>query len=138
MDVELLSLPIQTRNSMTPRVKAAKEQVRGYHRDLVKLQSTSRVGAERDALLGSHNFELESRRMDQRSRLIDGTERLQDSSRRLEEAQRIALETEGVGISTLEDLNRQREQMLRTRDGLSTADAWIGRSQGVLRGMNQR
>jgi vesicle transport through interaction with t-SNAREs protein 1 len=52
--------------------------------------------------------------MDQRSRLIDGTERLQNSSRRLEEAQRIALETEGVGISTLEDLNRQREQMLRT------------------------
>lgn len=133
-----MSLPQSKRTNLTPRVKSAKEQVRAYHKDLARIQAAARGVAERDALLGGHNFELESRTMDQRARLIEGTERLQDGSRRLEEAQRIALETEGIGISTLEDLNRQREQMLRTRDGLSTADAWIGRSQGVLRGMNQR
>lgn len=82
------------------------------------------------------DFEVKS--MDQRSRLIQGTERLQDGSRRLEEAQRMALETEQIGINTLGDLNRQREQILRTRDTLSTADAWIGKSQGLLKNMHQR
>ncbi len=47
-------------------------------------------------------------------------------------------EIENIGISTLEDLNRQREQILRTRDTLSTADAWIGKSQSVLKSMFRR
>lgn len=102
-----MSLPQSQRNSLNPRVKAAKDQTRTFHKDLLKLQSAARGGAERDALLGTHNFELESRQLDQRARLIEGSERLQDGSRRLEEAHRIALETENVGISTLEDLNRQ-------------------------------
>lgn len=50
----------------------------------------------------------------------------------------MALETEQIGINTLGDLNRQREQILRTRDTLSTADAWIGKSQGLLKNMHQR
>lgn len=76
--------------------------------------------------------------MDQRSRLLQGTERLQEGSRRLDDARRLALETESIGIATLEDLNRQRDQILRTRDTLSNADTWIAKSQGVLRGMQRR
>jgi vesicle transport through interaction with t-SNAREs 1 len=75
---------------------------------------------------------------DQRARLMQGTDRLQDGSRRLEEAKRIAAETEAIGISTLEDLNRQREQMERTKDTLQSADTWITKSQGLVRTMQNR
>ncbi|KAK6097398.1 t-SNARE VTI1 [Batrachochytrium dendrobatidis] len=76
--------------------------------------------------------------MDQRGRLLQGTERLQNSSRRLEDARRIALETEQIGISTLSDLNSQREQIIRTQNRLGTADSWIAKSQGVLKTMQRR
>ncbi|KAJ3212696.1 hypothetical protein HK099_007678 [Clydaea vesicula] len=123
MEVELMSLPQVTRNRLTAKVKQFKDEVKNYKKELNKQSNLARSGLERDSLLGGGNSEIESRQMDQRSRLISGTERLQD---------------EGHGISTLEELNRQREQMLRTRDTISTADAWIGKSQGVLKAMNRR
>ncbi len=74
----------------------------------------------------------------QRSKLLQGTDRLENASRRLEEAHRMALGriglfdfshlwyfflslksqsgTEEIGISTLQDLHRQRGQIERTRD----------------------
>ena len=54
----------------------------------------------------------------QRSRLLQGTDRLENASRRLEDAHRMALETENIGIGTLGDLHRQRNQIERTRDGV--------------------
>jgi vesicle transport through interaction with t-SNAREs protein 1 len=55
---------------------------------------------------------------DQRSRLLQGTQRLENASKRLEDAHRLALETETIGIGTLSDLHRQRQQIERTRDGV--------------------
>jgi vesicle transport through interaction with t-SNAREs protein 1 len=55
---------------------------------------------------------------DQRSRLLQGTQRLENASKRLEDAHRLALETESIGIGTLSDLHRQRQQIERTRDGV--------------------
>jgi len=75
---------------------------------------------------------------DQRTRLLNGTERLQESSKRLENAHRVALETEQIGANTLGTLMEQREQILRTRDTLSTADSFIATSQRILKGMQRR
>jgi vesicle transport through interaction with t-SNAREs protein 1 len=75
---------------------------------------------------------------DQRSKLLQGTQRLENASKRLDDAQRMALETESIGISTLGDLHRQRQQIERTRDGLSEADSWIAKSQGVLKNMQRK
>ena len=69
---------------------------------------------------------------------MQGTERLQNSSRRLEDARRVALETEQIGISTLADLNTQREQIVRTQNRLGTADSWITKSTSVLKTMQRR
>ena len=60
------------------------------------------------------------------------------TSNRLEEAHRMALETEQIGISTLGDLNRQRQQIEHARDGLGQADSWIAKSQGLLKTMHRR
>ncbi|KAI9203697.1 vesicle transport v-SNARE protein N-terminus-domain-containing protein [Polychytrium aggregatum] len=138
MEVELQSLPPNIRNPLTPRLKSYKNDVKTLKKDL---QKTNSAASDREQLLGaggSHVIDFEVTSMDQRSRLLQGTERLQDGSRRLEEARRIAIETENVGISTLETLNRQREQILRTRDTLSSADTWITKSQGILKTMQRR
>lgn len=75
---------------------------------------------------------------DQRSRLLLGTQRLENASKRLDDAHRMALETEAIGIGTLGDLHRQRNQIERTRDGLQQADSWIAQSQGVLKKMQTK
>ncbi|KAJ3282544.1 hypothetical protein HK104_010838 [Borealophlyctis nickersoniae] len=135
MEAELSSLAAPVRSRLTPRLRSFKDDIKKLKRELAKGSSQS----ERDQLLGgSHVVDFEVTGMDQRARLLQGTERLQDGSRRLDEARRIALETEAIGINTLSDLNRQREQIYRTRDTLSTADTWIAKSQGVLKGMQRR
>ncbi|KAI8821766.1 uncharacterized protein EV422DRAFT_526866 [Fimicolochytrium jonesii] len=137
MEVELSTLPAATRMRLAPRVRSAKDSTK-------QLRRTYSTTADRDALLsrpsnnGSHVVDFEIASSDQRSRLMNGTERLQQGSRRLEDARRLALETEAVGIATLDDLNRQREQIYRTRDGLSSADTWITKSQGALKTMHRR
>ncbi|KAJ3056577.1 hypothetical protein HK097_005974, partial [Rhizophlyctis rosea] len=134
MEVELSSLAQPIRTRLTPRLRSFKEEIKKVRRDLTKHVGQS----DRDQLLGSHVVDFEVASQDQRSRLLHGTERLQESSRRMDEARRIALETEAIGINTIETLAGQREQILRTRDRLSTADTWIAKSQGVLKGMQRR
>ncbi|EGF82337.1 hypothetical protein BATDEDRAFT_34370 [Batrachochytrium dendrobatidis JAM81] len=159
MEMELVSLPAQQRVSVSPRVQQYKEELKKFKKNLASTQLCSMIGfrpmisitqkkvasggadaaSERDQLLGgSANIDLEAANMDQRGRLLQGTERLQNSSRRLEDARRIALETEQIGISTLSDLNSQREQIIRTQNRLGTADSWIAKSQGVLKTMQRR
>ncbi|KAL5035797.1 t-SNARE VTI1, variant 2 [Batrachochytrium dendrobatidis] len=141
MEMELVSLPAQQRVSVSPRVQQYKEELKKFKKNLQKKVASGGADAasERDQLLGgSANIDLEAANMDQRGRLLQGTERLQNSSRRLEDARRIALETEQIGISTLSDLNSQREQIIRTQNRLGTADSWIAKSQGVLKTMQRR
>jgi len=125
MEVELTSLPPSEKTLCAPKVKSFKQEFK-------KLKDTANKAHERAQLLGPGIAS------DQRNRLLAGTERLQDGSRRLEEAKRVAMETEAIGVSTLEDLNRQREQILKARDTLQSADGWIVKSQGLLRDMHKR
>ncbi|KAI8811372.1 t-SNARE [Cladochytrium replicatum] len=137
MEIELQSLAQPVRTRLQVKLRMYKDEVKKFKKDMLKFSGHS----ERDQLLGrggSHTIDVEVASMDQRTRLLQGTERLQDGSRRLEDARRLALETEAIGISTLEDLNRQREQIIRTRDTLGNADSFIAKSQGILKGMQQR
>ncbi|KAJ3095538.1 hypothetical protein HDU97_006814 [Phlyctochytrium planicorne] len=134
MEMEVLSMAGPQKSHLSRRVKEFKEEIKRARRDLSKPSSL----ADRDLLLGSSSSTIIDVETDQRGRLLAGTERLQDGSRRLENAKRLALEAETMGISTLNDLNSQREQITRTRDTLSNADTWVTRSQGVLRGMQRQ
>ena len=95
------------------------------------IQQTA-AASERDQLLQSRNPDLEAQMQDQRGRLLQGTERLEESSRRLDDAHRMALETTQLGIDTLSDLHRQRQQIERTRDGVNEIhDSWDKRILGL-------
>ncbi|KAI8849570.1 hypothetical protein BC829DRAFT_416796 [Chytridium lagenaria] len=116
---------------LSPKVKSYKDEIKKAKRDLAK-----NGVSERDQLLGQskdprhHVVDFEGANQDQRGRLLNGTERLQEGSRKLDEAKRLALEAETMGINTLNDLNNQREQILRTRNTLNNADSWVTKSQG--------
>lgn len=139
MEMELQSLPQSIRIQLNPIVKSYKNDIKKLKKDLTKFSSNA--SSERDQLLarsGSHVVDFEIAGQDQRSRLNQGTQRLEDGSRRLEDARRLAHETEAVGVDILVNLQGQREQLLRTRETLNSADNWIGKSAGVLRGMQKR
>ncbi|KAJ3274814.1 Mitochondrial intermediate peptidase [Terramyces sp. JEL0728] len=91
---------------------AAKEKSKYCY--IARLQGFVKETKER---LGSHSIDMGHEDTSQRSKLLQGTERLENASKRLDGAQRLALETEAIGISTLGDLHRQRNQIERTRDG---------------------
>jgi vesicle transport through interaction with t-SNAREs protein 1 len=150
MEMELLSLAPAVRVKLQPRVKQYKSDLEKMKRELVRIldgkanwfQKKAVELADRTALLGAENARMSTdadvATQDQRTRLLNGTERLQESSKRLENAHRVALETEQIGANTLGTLMEQREQILRTRDTLSTADGFIATSQRLLKGMQRR
>ena len=55
----------------------------------------------------------------QRSKLLDNSDRLQRTSNRLEEGYRIAQETEEIGLDIMDNLQRDRETISRTRGRVS-------------------
>ncbi|KAJ3068424.1 hypothetical protein HDU98_008388 [Podochytrium sp. JEL0797] len=132
MEITASSLPTSQKLKATALVRACREAIRSARKDLQKFND------ERGQLLGRGGdavMDVDSGDLDQRERLLRGAEQLQNGSERLVNVQRIAIESESVGINTLSDLSRQREQIVRTRDTLDGADTWITQSTGVLRGM---
>ena len=115
----MLNLSHTLKSKFQPRLKSHKRTL-DTHRNTLKdvLQQASQRRDRKD-LLG--RADLDSLQSDQqRERLLQGTNQLYDSGRRLEEAQRTAMETETIGAGILGNLRRQREQIVRTRDTVST------------------
>ncbi|KAJ1537854.1 Vesicle transport through interaction with t-SNAREs 1A, partial [Cladochytrium tenue] len=142
MDMEAASLGPAAKERLQPRIKSFKEELRRAKKDLTAALT------EREQLLGGTGSGASSRVITdleagggggaseaQRARLLRGTERLQDASRRLDDARRVALDAEAAGVDTLAALSGQREQILRARDRLQTADGWVTKSQGLLKTM---
>ena len=90
MEVELNTLPAPTRNTLNPRVKAYKDEMKKMKKNYSNLKSST--ATERDQLLGDNGGSF-GQSQDQRARVLDGTERLTQGSKRLEEARRVALDT---------------------------------------------
>ncbi|KAJ3298854.1 V-snare-domain-containing protein [Rhizoclosmatium globosum] len=136
METVAKTLPTQNKLKATALIRSFRETLRIARKDLQK--AASPAAAERFQLLSGANesiVQIDAEANDQRTRLLRGTETLQSGSERLQNIQRIALESETVGVSTLSDLNRQREQLQRTRNTLDGADTWIAQSTAVIRGM---
>lgn len=57
---------------------------------------------------------------DQRSRLLRATERQNQTTDRLRDSHKTMLETEDLGVSILQDLNQQRQSLLRAHNVVSS------------------
>ncbi|CAG8522359.1 5066_t:CDS:2 [Diversispora eburnea] len=139
MEMEVLNLPPSTRTRLQARMRIYKSNVEKLKRDLRAARSRITGTSDRDELLaGSSGTDLDSESMNQRAKLLSGTERLADSSRRIQDSHRIALETETIGANVLEDIRRQREQILHSRNTLMEADSYIDKAQRTLNNMRRR
>lgn len=63
----------------------------------------------------THCFASVQSGADQRGRLLMSTERLNQSGERIKESKRTLLETEELGVSILQDLHSQRQQLLHAQ-----------------------
>ena len=97
MEIELNTLPPPAKQSLQPKVKAYKDQLKSSKKQFSNLKASN--ASERDELLGPYGSTAQGGNtlaQDQRSRVLSGTERLADGSRRLEEARRVALDTGNI------------------------------------------
>jgi vesicle transport through interaction with t-SNAREs protein 1 len=94
MEIELNTLPPPAKQSLQPKVKSYKEQLKNSKKQFSTLKASN--ASERDELLGPYGSTTQGGNtlaQEQRGRVLSGTERLTDGSRRLEEARRVALDT---------------------------------------------
>ncbi|CAI2177267.1 14593_t:CDS:10 [Funneliformis geosporum] len=139
MEMELLNLPQSSRSRCQAKMRSYKGNLDKLKRDLKRAGSRASGPTDREELLaGANGTDLDSASLDQRARLLSGTELLADSSRRLQDSHKIALETETIGANVLEDIRRQRDQILHTRNTLMEADSYIDKAQRTLKGMARR
>ncbi|CAG8433966.1 12147_t:CDS:2 [Ambispora gerdemannii] len=139
MEIEIFNLPNSSRLRLQPRLRTYRSNLDKLKRDLKRASSRINGPTDREELLsGAHGTDLDSASIDQRARLLTGTERLAESSQRLQDSHRIALETEIIGANVLEDIRRQREQIINTRNTLLEADSYIDKAQRTLKGMTRR
>ncbi|XP_073996853.1 vesicle transport through interaction with t-SNAREs 1b [Rhodnius prolixus] len=68
----------------------------------------------------------------QREALLEGRAALERTSESLRNSERAAVETEAVGTSVLNELNDQRETLLRASNRLTNIDSTISSSRKLL------
>lgn len=134
MRLEKPNIPAPSKGKINARFRNFESDIDVAKRKLESLSS------DRRALFGSRYTDNPTTddQLEQRQQLLSGTERLGRSSGRLRESQRIALETEDIGAGTLSDLQRQREQIIHTRETLHESEGYTDRSIKTLRGMARR
>lgn len=74
----------------------------------------------------------------QRERLLDSTASLERTGDRLKQSQQTLYQTEELGTGILQDLQRQRETIVRSRNTLHTADDNVSQSRRILGVMARR
>lgn len=72
-----------------------------------------------------------------RQTLLEGQAALERTSESLERTQKTAIETEEIGTAIVQDLDCQRETLLRARDRLVNTDYELSKTRQLLR-MAQR
>jgi vesicle transport through interaction with t-SNAREs 1 len=75
---------------------------------------------------------------DTTERLLDTTRSMQEGSQRIFDSRRNIAQTESIGASILEDLQAQRNTILRARSNLSGVDEGLDQSNSILTTMNRR
>lgn len=137
MEMEARSFPPDKSHHMLMTIKEYKADLSSLKDQLKKAaQSVSRGEAARAELgLGSDYFSTTS---GQRERMLTATEQLNRTGVRLQQGRQQLLETEELGVNILEDLSRQRETILRSKDTLHGADDGLTRARRILGSMSRR
>lgn len=134
MGIEIQNLPTLQRLSYNTKLRQYRKDVED-----TKLRLDHEVSTQdRHELFGSRYRDSGDIDDDQRRQLLQNNLSLERLSQRLNDSQRIALETEQIGLSILNDLTYQRDQIQGSRNTLSQAELYVDRLVSTLKTMSRR
>ncbi|XP_077214826.1 vesicle transport v-SNARE 13-like isoform X1 [Tasmannia lanceolata] len=138
MDLEARSLQPSLKATLLAKLREYKSDLNNLKSEVKRITPTNANQIARDELLESGMADTMMVSADQRGRLLMSTERLNQSSERIKESTRTVLETEGLGVSILQDLHQQRQSLLHAHNTLHGVDENIGKSKRILTDMSRR
>ncbi|KAL4525032.1 hypothetical protein Ndes2526B_g07211 [Nannochloris sp. 'desiccata'] len=141
----LQRLDMEARSFSTEQSRPYLQKIKEYRADLKKLKEDVKKAASGVAGGSSGLARAELGLADdyyqtsagQRERLLSATERLGKTSDRIQKGRQQLLETEATGAAILEDLQRQRQAIDRSREQLQQTDASITESDSILKKMGR-
>jgi len=126
-------------------VREAKERRAQTESRAQLFASSSSGGGTGPAMLSSSNsggvMGEQDRRREQNSALdsmMKNTARIEQTSERIRESKGRLIETEDLGAAILQDLHRQRETIIESRESLRGADDTLSASRKILQTMSRR
>jgi len=119
------------------------QKVREYETEVSKLRGSvrkaeSQMTADRTELFSGYKEPDMSASLDQRERLLHTTEKLDNSTATIKQSIATAEETVGVGIEIMENLDKQKRQMVGMRENLSGIEEQLSKAKIVLQKMARR
>lgn len=130
MNLEVQQLSTHERAPYNAKIRTYKQDTDRLKAHLKSLMDDN----DRRQLFGGSEEENQS----QRQTLLQTNESIDRSTKRLNDATRTAADTERVGISIMDTLRAQRDQISNTRDTLGEADNYVDRSLRTLKTMTRR
>lgn len=115
-------------------------RIRNYRRDLETITKNLKKSKENIGR-GSDNFGFdrdEQVSASQRSKLYQGTQSLNRAADSIARSHQIAAETDEIGVGIIDELGRQRETLVRTKDRLTDTDTNLSKSRKILKTMATR
>ncbi|KAM7541861.1 hypothetical protein Aperf_G00000013466 [Anoplocephala perfoliata] len=144
MDLEIQDMPVDVKPKYTTRLQCYGQELARLAQEFKRPRYSanaapssgplSESNALREELLGGAAADSG----DMRASLLTNTERVERTGRRLHEGLRVAFETEEIGGQILDDLDQQRETIMRSRDRLRHANEDLSRTSRVISKMYRR
>jgi vesicle transport through interaction with t-SNAREs protein 1 len=129
MDLEARSLQPSVKAALLAKLREYKADLNRLKKEFKRVSSPDAIQSSREELLASGLADGQNVAADQRERLTMSVERLDQSSDRIKESRRTLLETEGLGISILEDLHQQRQTLLHSHNKLHGVNDAVDKSK---------
>ena len=137
MDLEARSLPPNKKGPLLSKLREYKADLSKLKNDAKRASDMSSDGMNR-AELGLVGDSWSASSAAQRERLLATTDRINNTGERIRQSKQTLLETEELGVNILQDLHRQRDTILHSRDTLHGVDDNITKSRKILSVMARR
>ncbi|CAB4000122.1 vesicle transport through interaction with t-SNAREs homolog 1B-like [Paramuricea clavata] len=131
MEEEAVIAPGAYRNKMNARVRNKSRELEKMKRDLNKITSGFQASSARDDLLSTGPKEFDPN-ASHRNKLIQGTEIMNRTSDSIARSQQVAAESEQIGVEIIDELDTQKDSLIRTRDRLHDTDEDLNQSRKIL------
>ncbi|KAG7604312.1 putative vesicle transport v-SNARE domain superfamily protein [Arabidopsis thaliana] len=129
MDHAASNLPPNIKFILLEKLRESKSSLKRLRNEIKRNTSENLKVTTREEVLEAEKADF----ADQRSRLMKSTEGLVRTREMIKDSQRKLLETENIGISILENLQRQKESLQNSQAMLHEIDDTVKESRSIVR-----